>query len=188
MGYLMLVAGLAIFVAAHLIPAAPAFRARLVARLGETPYKGLNALASLAGFALIVYGWSAAPRDIVYVPPYWLRHVTLALMWPTMILLVAAYVPAGRIKAAVKHPMILAVKVWAFSHLLANGDVASLILFTTFLAWAVADRISLKRRGENGPPAGPLRNDAIAVLLGTAAYVVFAYWLHPLLIGVPAVS
>ncbi|MDQ4060491.1 MAG: NnrU family protein [Pseudomonadota bacterium] len=185
----ILLVGLVLFLGAHLLPTFPEPRARLRGRLGEGPYRGLFSLVSLVGFALIVWGYSRAPFVGVWTPPVWTRHLALLLMIPAMILLVATYAPPGRIKAAVRHPMLAAVKIWAFAHLLANGDLASILLFGAFLAYAVYDRISVKHRearGEVTVRGGPARNDVYAVLGGLALYAVFAVWLHPLLIGVPA--
>jgi uncharacterized membrane protein len=112
--------------------------------------------------------------------------VAIVLMLPAFIFLVAAYVP-GQIKARLKHPFLVAIKTWALAHLIANGDLASIILFASFLAYAVCDRITLKRRQETGlitvPATGPARNDVIAAVLGVVLYLVFLVWLHPLLIG-----
>jgi uncharacterized membrane protein len=119
------------------------------------------------------------------------RHLALPLVWIAFVVLPAAYLP-GRIRRAVKHPMLASVKIWAFAHLLANGDLGSVILFATLLAWAVVARISAKHRDEALPHGAPLaepagwRNDILAVVIGTVVYLVFLYWLHPLLIGVPA--
>ncbi|MEM8987387.1 MAG: NnrU family protein [Pseudomonadota bacterium] len=181
----ILLLGLAMFFAAHIIPMRTGARAGLIARFGDGGYKGLFSLFAGVGLALIVYGYGVAPKIQVWTPPIGLRHLTLLLMIPSFILLAAAYIP-GRIKAAVKHPMLAAIKIWASAHLLANGDVASLILFTAFLAYAVVDRISVKRRGGGAArkPAGPIRNDVIASAVGLGAYGAFALWLHPMLIGV----
>jgi uncharacterized membrane protein len=162
-------------------------RARALTRLGEGGWKGLYALVSLIGFVLIVYGFGLARQApvVLYTPPHWMRHVTFLLMLPVFPLILAAYLP-GRIKAATKHPMLVAVKCWAFAHLLANGLLADVLLFGGFLAWAVVDRISLKRR----PPqvihtAPPGRfNDVIAVVLGLALYALFTGWAHVRLFGV----
>lgn len=124
----------------------------------------------------------------LWYPPVWTRHLTLALMVPVFVLLVAAYLPTGHIRKRTRHPMILAVKLWAFAHLLANGDLASVLLFGGFLAWGVIDRISLKRRGDAGGAAVAsvaALSDAVALIAGLAIYVAFVLWLHPLLIGVP---
>jgi uncharacterized membrane protein len=184
----ILVAGLIVFLGVHSIAIiAPAVRARALTRLGEGGWKGLYALVSLIGFVLIVYGFGLARQApvVLYTPPHWMRHVTFLLMLPVFPLILAAYLP-GRIKAATKHPMLVAVKCWAFAHLLANGLLADVLLFGGFLAWAVVDRISLKRR----PPqvihtAPPGRfNDVIAVVLGLALYALFTGWAHVRLFGV----
>ena len=186
---LKLVAGLVIFLGVHSTRiAAPGWRERMIARVGETPWKMLYSLASLAGFVLIVGGYAAARLEpvVLYNPPYWLRHVMMLLMLPVFPLLVAAYLP-GRIKAAVKHPMLTATKAWALSHLLVNGMLADVLLFGGFLTWAVFDRISAGKRPQPAPAAGPhpVRNDVIAVVLGLVLYVAFAFWAHPRWIGVP---
>ena len=140
------------------------------------------------GFILLLYGFGLARSapQVVWTPPAFLRHVTWLLMLPVFPLLFAAYLP-GRIRAAVQHPMLLAVKVWATAHLLCNGTLADVVLFGAFLAWAVADRISVKRRAGAAPraPSPPFgRNDAVAIVLGLATYVVFVGWAHLWLIGV----
>ncbi|MBK8196796.1 MAG: NnrU family protein [Acidobacteria bacterium] len=188
MTYLIL--GLVIFFGAHLFSA---FRSRepgkdIKAKLGAGPYMGLYSLVSIAGFVLICMGYGATRgAGYVYAAPDWGRHVNYALMVPALILLVASQIPAGYIKKAAKHPMLLAVKLWAFGHLLANGELNSVILFGSFLAYAVLDRIMVKRRGDNGPGpdvvAKPL-NDGIAVVVGLIAYVAIAHYLHPILFGV----
>ena len=182
----LLVAGIVAFLGLHLLPTVPGWREKLVSRLGETSYNALFSLASIAAFVLLVYGFAKAPVIQVWSPPGWTRWVAIVLMLPAFIFLVAAYVP-GRIKEKLKHPFLVAIKTWALAHLIANGDLASIILFGSFLAYAVYDRITLKRREATGivtvPATGPPRNDVIAVLLGTALYVAFLIWLHPLLIG-----
>lgn len=187
---LYLIVGLVLFLGVHSIEiVSPAFRSRAVARLGEGAYKGIYSLLSIVGFVLLIWGYGVARQNpiLVYAPPIWMRHLTLLLMLPVFPLLMAAYLP-GRIKAAVKHPMLAAVKLWAFAHLLANGMLADLLLFGGFLIWAVADRISVKRRTVLRPLPGPPPskfNDVIAVVVGLALYVIFAFWLHTVLIGVP---
>lgn len=182
-----LILGLIVFLGVHLIPAFPNVRRGLVAQLGETPYKIGFTLASILSLVIVVVGYGIAPRIPVWDPPVWTRHLALVLMIPAFILIVAAYIP-GQIKAKLKHPFLVGIKLWALAHLLANGDVASIILFGAFLAYAVADRILLKNREARGlvvvEGTGPPRNDAIAVGVGLAAYVVFLLWLHRLLIGV----
>jgi uncharacterized membrane protein len=188
---LVLVVGLAIFLGVHSVSiVAPAWRAAMVARLGEGPWKGLYSLASAVGLALIVVGFGIARRDpvVIYTPPVALRHVALVVMLPVFPLLFAAYLP-GRIRATAKHPFLVAVKLWAFAHLLANGMLADVLLFGAFLAWAVVDRISVKRRPAaqtHEVPAAPpgAANDAIALIGGLVAYVVFIVWAHRWIIGV----
>lgn len=153
------------------------------------PYKGLYSLLSLAAFAALVWGYGESrPIMIVWTPPVWTRHIVMGLMPIAMVLLVAAYAPTGYIKKAVKHPMLAAVKIWAFAHLTANGDLASMILFGSFLAYAVVDRIALKRRGDRGPTKEPhIIGDMIALAVGGAAFGIVAFYLHEVLFGVPAV-
>lgn len=185
-----LVLGLALFIGVHALSTFRDFRASLVGRLGDMGFKGLYAVVSLVGLVLIVQGFGAAraagPAQL-WTPPAFLGHVAAVLMTFSFIAITAAYVPLGKIKATLKHPMLAGVKAWAFAHLLVNGDVASLLLFGAFLAWAVYDRISLKKRPNSDPPSsGWTVGDALAVGGGLAATVVFMIWLHPLLIGVPA--
>ncbi|HEY2679451.1 MAG TPA: NnrU family protein [Steroidobacteraceae bacterium] len=185
----LLIIGLVLFLGVHSVAiVAPALRARMIHRLGEGAWKGLYALISLVGFVLICYGFGVAREApvVLYSPPIWLRHVALILMLPVFPLIVAAYLP-GRIKTAAKHPMLAAVKLWAFAHLLANGLLADVLLFGAFLAWAVVDRISLKRRStpqllRTAPPR-PL-NDVISVVLGLAIYALVIGWAHVRLFGV----
>jgi uncharacterized membrane protein len=186
---LKLVAGLVIFLGVHSIRIfAPGLRDGMITRLGAAGWKGVYSIASLAGFVLIVGGYAAARLEPValYNPPFWLRHVSMLLMLPVFPLLVAAYLP-GRIKAAVKHPMLTATKAWALSHLLVNGMLADVLLFGGFLAWAVLDRISAGKRPQPAAPATPpsIVNDVIAVVLGLVLYAAFAFWAHPRWIGVP---
>ncbi len=183
----LLIAGLIVFLGVHSIAiVAPRLRERARAGLGEGPWKALYAVVSLIGFVMIVEGFGLARQSpmVLYTPPSWLRHVTFLFMLPVFPLLFAAYLP-GRIKTAMKHPMLVAVKCWAFGHLLANGLLADVLLFGGFLAWAVLDRISLKRRPQSlrTAPAGRF-NDAIAVVLGLAVYGLFIVWAHLRLFGV----
>jgi uncharacterized membrane protein len=184
-----LVLGLALFLGAHSLSIVrPDWRAQAVARVGEVPFKLGFSLVSALGLVLIVLGYGAARATdpvLLYVPPTWLGHVSLLLMLPVFTLLLAAYLP-GRIRRATRHPMLLAVKLWATAHLLANGTLADLLLFGGFLAWAVADRVSLKRREAPAVPGAPPGkwNDLIALLGGLALYVAFLLFLHRWLMGV----
>ncbi len=184
---LYLVLGLAIFLGVHSISIVNrAARDAMVARMGGNAWRGLYTLVSLLGFALIVWGYGQARQQpvVLYTPPVWLRHVSLLLLVPVFPLLVAVYTQ-GRIKAAVKHPMLLATKLWAFAHLLSNGSLADVLLFGGFLAWAIADRVSVKKRGNDPVIARPsLAQDLIAVAVGLALFGWFFVQGHAWLIGV----
>ncbi len=184
----ILILGLVIFLGVHSVAIfAPAVRVRARGSLGEGPWKGLYSLVALAGFVLIVYGFGLARQApvVLYTPPHWMRHVTFLLMLPVFPLLLAAYLP-GRLKTAAKHPMLVAVKLWAFAHLLANGMLADVLLFGGFLVWAVLDRISVKRRPQSPAHTAPPNkfNDVLAVVLGLALYGFFIGWAHLRLFGV----
>ncbi len=184
----LLLLGMLLFIGAHSVSiVAPAWRDGTAARLGEGTWKGLYALVSLLGFVLLVLGYSAARQApvVLYVPPAWMRQLALVLMLPVFPLLAAAYLP-GRISRAAKHPMLLAVKIWATAHLLSNGMLADVVLFGGLLAWAVADRISLKRRVARPVPAAPEAplNDSMALGLGLLVYVALVAGLHKALFGV----
>jgi uncharacterized membrane protein len=192
---LLLVAGLLLFLGIHSVSiVALRWRAATVARLGEKPWKGLYSLAAGLGLAVLIVGYAMARREpiVLYTPPAALRHLALLVMLPVFPLFFAAYLP-GRIRSAARHPMLLAVKLWASAHLLANGTLADVLLFGAFLAWAVADRISVKRRSveeAHDAPAAPARpyNDAVAIVLGLAVYVGLVFWAHRWLIGVSPLS
>jgi uncharacterized membrane protein len=184
----VLLLGLVIFFAGHSVSiVAGGWRDRMAVRLGTGTWQGLYAAVAIVGFVLIVYGYALARHEpvVLYSPPLWLRHVTLVLMIPVFPLLLATYLP-GRIQAATRHPTLVAVKLWAFAHLLANGTLADTVLFGSFLAWAVIDRISLKRRVQRPVPGAPPTklNDVIAVIAGLALYAAFVLWLHAWLFGV----
>lgn len=189
----LLILGLVVFLGVHCFSMVRGSRAALITRVGEGPYKGIYSLLSLVGIVLIAVGYGqyrAGGYIPVWDPPVWTRHLALLLVWIAFVCVVAAYLP-GRIKARLKHPMLAGVKIWALAHLLANGDLGSILLFGSILAWAVAARISVKRRdvaAQHGGTAAPAgwRNDILAVVVGTAIYLVFLFWLHPWLIGVPA--
>jgi uncharacterized membrane protein len=182
----LLIIGIVAFLGLHLLPTVPGVRDRLLSRFGENGYKAAFSLLSIVAFVLLVWGFARAPVIQVWSPPSWTRWVALVLMLPAFIFLVATYVP-GQIKAKLKHPFLVAIKTWALAHLIANGDLASIILFASFLAYAAYDRITLKRREATGlvtvPASGPPSNDIIAVAVGVVLYLAFLFWLHPLLIG-----
>ena len=193
---LTLILGLFLFFAIHLVPTNPELRAGLVGRLGEARYKLVFVLVAIAGLAVIAVAFAklhAMPgkNPVLWYPPAWTRHVAFTLMLPAFILLTAAYIPS-RIRNAVGHPMLLAVMLWAVAHLVANGDLAALLVAASFLTWAVYDLISAKRRQALGPlgkaQPGSLLNDIAVVLIGTALYAIMLLWGHAALIGVPITS
>ena len=190
MGLLVMILGLVLLLGVHTLTTQRELRAQLIARAGEGGYKAGYALVSLAGLALIVWGFAhyrATGWIDVWDTPKALKHITVALMLPAVILVVASYI-RGHIYTAVKHPMLSGVKLWAAAHLIANGDLGSIILFGSFLGWAVFDRISLKRRTDAGAPPIPVGgwgNDLIAVAVGIVAYLALGFAFHPVVIGVP---
>lgn len=187
----LLIFGLVVFLGVHSVRIVAAeWRNELIRARGEHIYKGLYSLASLAGLIMIVLGYSQTRLDPVFVwmPPIAMSHVAALLMLLSFVLLAAAYIPGTRIKAALGHPMVLGVKVWALAHLLANGRLGDIVLFGAFLVWAVVDYAASRRRDrrenvvrERSPG---IARDAMAVVAGGLAWFVFALWLHLRLIGV----
>ncbi|MGA2999035.1 NnrU family protein [Bradyrhizobium sp.] len=199
MGLAVMILGLVLFLGIHTVPSQRELRASVIAAMSEGGYKLVYALISLLGIALIAWGFAhyraagmidvwegLVPSKLLAI----LKHITLALMLPAVILVVAAFM-RGHIYTALKHPMLAGVKLWAVAHLLANGDLGSIILFGSFLGWAVFDRISLKRRSDAGGPPIPVGgwgNDVIAVAVGIVVYLALAFAFHPVVIGVPVVG
>jgi uncharacterized membrane protein len=186
---LVLLLGIVIFLGAHSLPTFRETRTGLIERVGFGPYRFAYSLVSLLGFVLIVWGFSHYRADgliHIWTPPPWTRHITILLMWFAFVALAAMNPAPGRIRGWLRHPMLVAIKIWALAHLLANGDLGGIVLFGSFLAWAVYDRIAVKRRGDKGAPSVSsfTRADAIALGAGTVAYVAMIL-LHPVLIGVP---
>jgi uncharacterized membrane protein len=199
MGLLLMIVGLVLFLGAHTLTTQREVRARVIAASGEGGYKLGYALVSFAGIALISWGFSHyRSTGMIDVWEKWcspevlrmLKHLAAALMLPAVIMVVAAYI-RGRTYVVLKHPMLAGVKLWAVAHLLANGDLGSIILFGSFLGWAVFDRISLKKRVDaGGPPipVGGVGNDLIALAVGVVVYIALAFAFHPVVIGVPVVG
>lgn len=185
-----LLLGLILFLGTHSIRiVADGWRAAQLARLGEQRWKGLYSLASAVGLGLLVWGYGLARAEpvVLWVPPPWTRHLAALLTLPAFVLIAAAYVPRNRLKAAVGHPMVAGVKVWAIAHLLSNGNLADALLFGGFLLWAVADFRSARRRDRTAGvryPAGSAKRDGITLAAGLAAWALFAGFLHTWLIGV----
>jgi uncharacterized membrane protein len=187
----ILILGLVLFIGIHVFTTLRVRRAAVIGRIGEGPYKGLYSLVAAVGLVLIVWGFSryrSAGYIQVWEPPFAIFHpIALVLLWFAVVALTATYAPPSRIKSILRHPMLVAVKAWALSHLLVNGDLGSLLLFGSLLVWAIYDRISVKRRDDPGAPvvASFGRNDVIVVVVGTIAYLAIM-WLHESLIGVAA--
>jgi uncharacterized membrane protein len=190
MGLLGMILGLVLFFGVHTLTTQREVRARVIASSGEGGYKIGYSLVSALGLVLIVWGFAhyrATGMWEIWTPPTAFKHLTVALMLPAVILVVASYI-RGRIYTTLKHPMLTGIKLWAAAHLLANGDLGSIILFGSFLGWAVFDRISLKHRADSGAPPIPVGgpgNDLIAVAVGIVAYLALAFAFHPVVIGVP---
>ncbi len=191
----MLLVGLVLFLGIHSTRiVAEGWRGRMIAALGEMRWKGLVSLVSLAGFVLLVWGYGQARMETValWTPPAGMRHLAALLTVPAFICLVAAYVPRNAIRARLRHPMVLGVKAWALAHLLANGTLADVVLFGSFLLWAVLDFMAARRRDRAAAAAGELpmpeatagAATAFTLLIGLGAWAVFAFWAHGWLIGV----
>jgi len=186
-----LITGLILFLGVHSISnVAPRWRDRCAASLGEKAWQGIYALIALIGLVLIVRGFGIARQMpvIIYIPPAWLRDTAIVLLAPVFPLLLAAYLP-GKIRSAVRNnPMLVATKLWALAHLCANGALADIVLFGSFLAWGAFTRISLKFRTPRAAPTLPASdlNDVIALVAGLALYIAFIRGGHLMLIGMPA--
>ena len=190
MGMAYLLAGLLLFLGVHSTRVfANDWRNRTLASMGEKPFKGVYSLLSLAGFVLLVWGYGQARQQgvMLWNPPVAMRHIAALLTLVAFVLLAAAQVPGNQIKAKLHHPMVLGTKVWAFAHLLANGSLADTVLFGSFLVWSVMLFAASRRRDRREKtvyPAGTARMTALSIVAGVVAWVVFAFWLHRVLIGV----
>jgi uncharacterized membrane protein len=186
----LLILGLVLFLGAHSVRiVADDWRTKRVAAMGEGPWKAVYSIVAIAGFVLIAWGYGEARTapTVLYAPPVWTKHLAALLTWPAFVLLAASKTPGTRIKAAVSHPMVVGTKIWAFAHLISNGTLADVLLFGSFLAWAVLDYTAARRRDRRAGTTyavGPISRDLIAVVVGTVAWVAFALWLHGPLIGV----
>lgn len=183
----LLILGLVLFLGIHSSSiVAEGFRNRMAAK-SELGWKAFYGIVSIIGIVLIVKGYAAARMDptLLYVPPVWMKHLAALLLLPVFVLFFAPYLP-GKIKAVTKHPQLVAVKLWAVAHLLVNGTLADVILFGSFLIWAVVDRISFKRRAERPVPSAPAKgiNDVLVVAAGLGVYMIFVFWLHEAWFGV----
>jgi uncharacterized membrane protein len=189
---LVLILGIIVFLSVHSLPIFRETRALLIERFGLGPFKVFYSLVAAIGFALIVWGfhlYRAGGLIAVWTPPTWMRHVTILLMWFAFVAVACMNPAPGLIRGWLRHPMLVAIKIWALAHLLINGDAGGILLFGSFLGWAVFDRIAVKRRGDLGAPRikSFTRADGIALGLGTVAYVAMIA-LHPFLIGVSVID
>lgn len=189
MGLFVLIVGLAVFLGSHLFVTKRDARADLISRLGANGYRVAFSVVSLIGLALIVWGFAeyrAAGWIDVWQPPAFTRHIAMLLMLFASIFFVATYIPS-HIRTLLKHPMLAGIKTWALAHLIANGDLGSILLFGSFLAWGVMARIAAKKRGDTGPATAPkgYRNDGTVIVFGLALFVALAVYFHPYVIGVP---
>jgi uncharacterized membrane protein len=191
MGLGVLILGLAVFVATHVFVSFREARAGVIERVGLPLYRSLFAIVSLVGLALIVWGYAQYREHgliQLWSPPTFMRHITVGLVLFAVIFVVAAFIPS-HVRTRLKHPMLAGVKTWALAHLMSNGDLGSILLFATFLAWGIYARIAAKRRGDIGAGAKSApdgwRNDIIVVVLGVAVFLALGFWFHPYVIGVP---
>ncbi len=189
---LILVLGIVIFLGVHSFTTFRGLRASAIDRLGAGAYKGIYSIAALAGFLLIIWGFSLYRSGgfiTLWSPPTWARHLTLTLMWFAFVALACNSPAPSKIKGWLRHPMLAGVMIWALAHLLANGDLGGAILFASFLAWAIYDRVAVSARGDSGAMQMKTftRADAIALGAGSVAYVAMIF-LHPILIGVPVIG
>lgn len=189
---LILLVGIILLLGAHILTTFRVFRAGLIAQVGFTAYRIVYSLVALTGLALIAWGFGHYRAEAwlqLWTPPTWTRHVALLLMWFAFVAIAFSAPRPSRIRGWLRHPMLVSVKIWALAHLLANGDAGGLLLFGSFLAWAVYDRIAVGKRGDAGAPPHPsfTRTDAIGVAAGTVAYVAMLF-LHPVLIGVAVIG
>jgi uncharacterized membrane protein len=189
MGLIVLVFGLAVFMATHVFVSFRGARADAIAKLGTNGYRAVFSIVSIVGLAIIVWGYGeyrAHEWVQVWTPPAFMRHITVGLMLFAVIFFTAAFIPS-HIKMRLKHPMLASVKTWALAHLLSNGDLGSILLFGAFLAWGVYARIATKKRGDAGATSAPAgyTNDIIVVVLGIVIFLALGKYFHPYVIGVP---
>ena len=185
----ILILGLVVMLGAHVFVTFRDARAGLMVKLGQNGYRALFSVVSIAGLALIVWGYGqyrAHELIQIWSPPAFMRHISVGLMLFAVIFFTAAFIPS-HITAKLKHPILAGVKTWALAHLLSNGDLGSILLFGSFLAWGVYARIAAKRRGDAGTTMAPdgWTNDIIVVVVGIVIYLALGYAFHPMVVGVP---
>ena len=184
----LLIVGLLVFFGIHSVSMMRTLRQSLIDSVGEMPFKGIYSLISLGGFVLIVVGFGNAPFVEIWQPPGWTRAVAMVLMAPVFILLASMHMP-GHIKARTRNPMLIAIKIWASAHLIANGDLASMVLFVSFLTYGVINLIAVKRNNRSSVVDNPqAKFDVIAIIIGLGIYAALLLWLHPYVSGVALVA
>ena len=185
-----LILGLLMFLGMHSARIlAEGWRSQVIAQRGPGAWKGLYTVVSLVGFGLIVWGYGQARQapQLLWASPVWTRHLASLLVLVAFVLLAAAYVPRNGLKARLHHPMVLSVKLWALAHLLANNTLADLLLFGSFLVWAVLDFRSSRQRDRAAGtvyPPGRMGPTLVVVAVGVGLWAVFAFGLHAVLFGV----
>ncbi|MEO7012856.1 MAG: NnrU family protein [Dokdonella sp.] len=186
----ILILGLLILLGIHSVRIfADDFRSRMIAKLGKNGWKGLYAVVSIAGFVLVVYGFGLARQQpmSLYVPPLALRHANSLFTLLAFVLVVGTYVPRNHLKAWLGHPMLAGVKLWALGHLLATGFLHDVVLFGTFLVWAIVLFAVSRRRDRRAGiryAQGTVLGDVLSAVIGVAAWAGFAFWAHLHWIGV----
>lgn len=187
----LLIVGLILFLGIHLIRVfAPGFRNTVIERFGKPAWIAGHSILSTLTLVLVIYGFGEAREvtGMLWYPPVWMAHIAVTLMLVSMICLVAAALPPGYIAVKTKYPVIVAIKIWALAHLLANGETSSVLLFVSFLIWAVLLRIMMKRRERAGEVKPRVfvsaKYDIASVVLGAVLWAAIVFWLHEWLIGV----
>jgi uncharacterized membrane protein len=185
---LILITGIALFLGAHVFSTLRGARAAVIERFGAQTYKGVYSAVAGAGLLLIIWGFSRYRAEgliQIWDPPHWTRHLAMPLVWFAFVAIASRRAPASRIRGWLRHPTLVAIKSWALAHLLVNGDLGGMLLFGSFLAFAVYDRIAVKRRGDLGAPRldAFTKGDALAAGAGTAVFALILF-LHPWLFGV----
>lgn len=190
MHMVILIIGLVLFLGAHSVRMlAPHWRERKIESIGKNAWQGIYSVASLGSLAIVIYGYAYARSDapVIYITPDWMPHLAFLLMAISFVSMMVGNLPPGRLKPILKHPMLLAVIIWAFTHLLVNGDLASIILFGSLLAWSIWNRISVGQRKEAPPQPGSVIYDLAAIVSGLVIWALFIWKVHEWLIGVPLV-
>lgn len=182
----ILIVGLVLFFAVHFVPSMTGLKQALTGRFGTNGYRGVFSVVATLGLVLIIWGFSRAEWIDVYEPPWWGRYLTMTLVLVAFICM-AAFNLRGRIKRALRHPMLIGITIWGIGHLFANGDLASVLLFGSFVVFGILDIFLANAQNRVAVFEVKPMHDVLAVIVGTGAYVVFLF-LHPYVIGVPVIQ